>query len=86
VFVANRAAVGHMTEGGRVITTGSCNAERMPFGSAIHRPGWVVRCDLMVSAEAAAALRLADDDATLLGFPLIVLVWASRSAIKVAVS
>jgi 3-oxoacyl-[acyl-carrier protein] reductase len=36
VFVATQAAVKHMTEGGRVINLGSCNAERMPFpgGSA----------------------------------------------------
>jgi len=32
VFVATQAAVKHMTAGGRVITIGSCNAERMPFG------------------------------------------------------
>jgi 3-oxoacyl-[acyl-carrier protein] reductase len=32
VFVATQAAVRHMPAGGRVITMGSCNAERMPFG------------------------------------------------------
>jgi 3-oxoacyl-[acyl-carrier protein] reductase len=32
VFVATQAAVKHMKPGGRVITIGSCNAERMPFG------------------------------------------------------
>jgi 3-oxoacyl-[acyl-carrier protein] reductase len=32
VFVATQAAVKHMQTGGRVITIGSCNAERMPFG------------------------------------------------------
>ena len=32
VFVATQAAVKHMPAGGRVITIGSCNAERMPFG------------------------------------------------------
>lgn len=31
VFVAAQAGVRHMREGGRVITIGSCNAERMPF-------------------------------------------------------
>jgi 3-oxoacyl-[acyl-carrier protein] reductase len=31
VFIATQAAVKHMTEGGRVINIGSCNAERMPF-------------------------------------------------------
>ncbi|VTU18207.1 SDR family oxidoreductase [Variovorax sp. PBL-E5] len=31
VFVATQAAVRHMGEGGRVITIGSTNAERMPF-------------------------------------------------------
>jgi 3-oxoacyl-[acyl-carrier protein] reductase len=31
VFVATQAAVRHMTEGGRIINIGSCNAERMPF-------------------------------------------------------
>ena len=33
VFVATQAAVKHMTSGGRVITIGSCNAERIPFGA-----------------------------------------------------
>ena len=32
VFFATQAAVKHMKAGGRVITIGSCNAERMPFG------------------------------------------------------
>jgi 3-oxoacyl-[acyl-carrier protein] reductase len=32
VFVATQAAVRHMQTGGRIITIGSCNAERMPFG------------------------------------------------------
>jgi 3-oxoacyl-[acyl-carrier protein] reductase len=32
VCVATQAAVTHMTSGGRVITIGSCNAERVPFG------------------------------------------------------
>jgi 3-oxoacyl-[acyl-carrier protein] reductase len=32
VFVATQAAVRHMQEGGRVITIGSVNADRMPFG------------------------------------------------------
>jgi 3-oxoacyl-[acyl-carrier protein] reductase len=37
VFVATQAAVAHMKEGGRVITIGSCNAERMPFvGGAVY--------------------------------------------------
>jgi 3-oxoacyl-[acyl-carrier protein] reductase len=37
VFVATQAAVKHMKEGGRVITIGSCNAERMPFaGGAVY--------------------------------------------------
>jgi len=31
VFVATQAAVKHMQTGGRIITIGSCNAERMPF-------------------------------------------------------
>jgi 3-oxoacyl-[acyl-carrier protein] reductase len=31
VFVATQAAVRHMPAGGRVITIGSCNAERIPF-------------------------------------------------------
>jgi 3-oxoacyl-[acyl-carrier protein] reductase len=37
VFVAAQAAVRHMKSGGRVITIGSCNAERMPFvGGAVY--------------------------------------------------
>ncbi len=37
VFVATQAAAKHMTAGGRVITIGSCNAERMPFpGGAVY--------------------------------------------------
>ena len=37
VFVATQAAVRHMTTSGRVITIGSCNAERMPFaGGAVY--------------------------------------------------
>lgn len=32
VFVATQAAVKHMKTAGRVITIGSCNADRMPFG------------------------------------------------------
>lgn len=32
VFVATQAAVNHMQTGGRIITIGSCNADRMPFG------------------------------------------------------
>lgn len=31
VFVASKAALAHMGEGGRIINIGSCNAERMPF-------------------------------------------------------
>jgi 3-oxoacyl-[acyl-carrier protein] reductase len=31
VFIATKAAVKHMQAGGRIITIGSCNAERMPF-------------------------------------------------------
>jgi 3-oxoacyl-[acyl-carrier protein] reductase len=31
VFVAIRAAIRHMRDGGRIINTGSCNAERMPL-------------------------------------------------------
>ena len=31
VFVATQAAVKHMQPGGRIITIGSCNAERVPF-------------------------------------------------------
>ncbi len=37
VFVATQAAVKHMSTGGRVITIGSCNAERMPFvGGSVY--------------------------------------------------
>jgi len=37
VFIATQAAVKHMKEGGRVINTGSTNAERMPFpGGAVY--------------------------------------------------
>ena len=37
VFLATQAAVRHMQTGGRVITIGSCNAERMPFaGGAVY--------------------------------------------------
>jgi 3-oxoacyl-[acyl-carrier protein] reductase len=37
VFVATQAAVRHMGTGGRVITIGSCNADRMPFaGGAVY--------------------------------------------------
>ena len=37
VFVATQAAVKHMGTGGRVITIGSCNADRMPFaGGAVY--------------------------------------------------
>jgi 3-oxoacyl-[acyl-carrier protein] reductase len=37
VFVATQAAVRHMQAGGRVITIGSCLAERVPFaGSAVY--------------------------------------------------
>jgi 3-oxoacyl-[acyl-carrier protein] reductase len=32
VFIAAQAVVKHMKTGGRIITIGSCNAERMPFG------------------------------------------------------
>jgi 3-oxoacyl-[acyl-carrier protein] reductase len=32
VFVATQAAAKHMQTGGRIITIGSCNADRMPFG------------------------------------------------------
>jgi 3-oxoacyl-[acyl-carrier protein] reductase len=31
-FVATKAAIKHMKEGGRIISIGSTNAERMPFG------------------------------------------------------
>ena len=37
VFVATQAAVKHMQSGGRIITIGSCNADRMPFaGGAVY--------------------------------------------------
>src|SRR6185369_8955173 len=37
VFVAIQAAVKHMAAGGRIITIGSCNAERMPFaGGSVY--------------------------------------------------
>jgi 3-oxoacyl-[acyl-carrier protein] reductase len=37
VFVATQAAVKHMQTGGRVITIGSCNADRMPFtGGSVY--------------------------------------------------
>lgn len=37
VFVATQAAVKHMQAGGRIITIGSCNADRMPFaGGAVY--------------------------------------------------
>jgi 3-oxoacyl-[acyl-carrier protein] reductase len=37
VFVATQAAVRHMGPGGRIVTIGSCNAERMPFaGGAVY--------------------------------------------------
>ena len=37
VFVATKAAVRHMKEGGRIINTGSTNADRMPFpGGAVY--------------------------------------------------
>ena len=37
VFVATQAAVKHMKTGGRIITIGSCNAERIPFaGGAVY--------------------------------------------------
>ena len=40
VFVATQAAVKHMKEGGRVITIGSCNAERVPFaGGSVYAMG-----------------------------------------------
>ncbi|MBI3828875.1 MAG: SDR family NAD(P)-dependent oxidoreductase, partial [Planctomycetes bacterium] len=36
-FVAVQAAVKHMKTGGRIVTIGSCNAERMPFaGGAVY--------------------------------------------------
>ena len=37
VFVASKAASRHMNSGGRIITIGSCNADRMPFeGGSIY--------------------------------------------------
>jgi 3-oxoacyl-[acyl-carrier protein] reductase len=37
VFIATQAAVRHMQPGGRIVTIGSCNAERMPFaGGAVY--------------------------------------------------
>src|SRR5262249_37590947 len=37
VFVATQAAVKYLGKGGRIINTGSCNSERMPFpGGAIY--------------------------------------------------
>jgi len=37
VFVATQAALRHMESGGRIITIGSCNAERVPFaGGAVY--------------------------------------------------
>lgn len=37
VFVATQAAVKHMQAGGRIITIGSCNAERIPFaGGSVY--------------------------------------------------
>ncbi|HMK34215.1 MAG TPA: 3-oxoacyl-ACP reductase family protein [Desulfomonilaceae bacterium] len=37
VFVATQAALKHMRAGGRIINTGSCNAERMPFaGGSVY--------------------------------------------------
>jgi len=40
VFVATQAAVKHMKVGGRIITIGSCNAERMPFvGGSVYAMG-----------------------------------------------
>jgi 3-oxoacyl-[acyl-carrier protein] reductase len=37
VFVASQEAARHMTEGGRIITIGSVNADRMPFaGGAVY--------------------------------------------------
>ena len=37
VFVATQAAVKHMKAGGRIISIGSCNAERMPFvGGSVY--------------------------------------------------
>jgi 3-oxoacyl-[acyl-carrier protein] reductase len=40
VFVATQAAVKHMKTGGRIVTIGSCNAERMPFvGGSVYAMG-----------------------------------------------
>ena len=40
VFVATQAAVKHMKTGGRIITIGSCNADRMPFvGGSVYAMG-----------------------------------------------
>jgi 3-oxoacyl-[acyl-carrier protein] reductase len=37
VFVASQEAARHMTEGGRIITIGSTNADRMPFaGGSVY--------------------------------------------------
>jgi 3-oxoacyl-[acyl-carrier protein] reductase len=37
VFVAIQAALKHMPSGGRIVTIGSCNAERVPFeGAAVY--------------------------------------------------
>lgn len=37
VFVATQAAAKHLPSGGRIITIGSCNADRMPFaGGAVY--------------------------------------------------
>lgn len=37
VFVASKAVLPHMGQGGRIINIGSCNAERMPFpGGAVY--------------------------------------------------
>ena len=37
VFMASRAAARHMKEGGRIITIGSCNGDRMPFeGGSVY--------------------------------------------------
>jgi 3-oxoacyl-[acyl-carrier protein] reductase len=37
VFVATQAALKHMKTGGRIVTIGSCNADRMPFeGGAVY--------------------------------------------------
>lgn len=37
VVVASQAALRHMAQGGRIVTIGSCNADRMPFaGGAVY--------------------------------------------------